>query len=69
VETGVVDEERGRLFREMAGHRKRLVHFHVQVGSRELCQICTERLDDVETVLEAILAWIGADPERVDDSV
>jgi uncharacterized protein YutE (UPF0331/DUF86 family) len=66
VETGVLTEERGRLLREMAGYRNRLVHFYDEVTHQELFRICTEHLGDVEVVLDEILAWIHADPERTE---
>lgn len=69
VDADVLDKERGSMLREMAGYRNRLVHFYDEVTRRELYQICTERVDDVENVLEAILAWIRADPGRSDGKV
>jgi uncharacterized protein YutE (UPF0331/DUF86 family) len=69
VDAGVLDKGRGGLLREMAGYRNRLVHFYDEVTRRELYQICTERVGDVEIVLEAILGWIRADPRRADGAV
>ncbi|MBI3981631.1 MAG: DUF86 domain-containing protein [Gemmatimonadetes bacterium] len=69
IDAGVLDKERGRLLREMAGYRNRLVHFYDEVTRPELYQICTQRVRDVETVMEAILSWIRADPSRTDGAV
>ena len=66
AEAGVLDAATAATLREMAGFRNRLVHFYDQVKQPELYQICTEELRDVEAVLEAILAWIRADPRRLE---
>ena len=63
---GVLGEEQERLLRTLAGYRNRLVHFYQEVSDRELHEICTGQLGDIEHVLEAILDWIAAHPEKVD---
>jgi len=63
---GVLDERAGADLVEMAGYRNRLVHFYDEVGAAELFEICTRRLDDVREVREQILAWLRANPQRVD---
>ena len=67
-EAGVLDEAAARVLSEMAGFRNRLVHFYHQVRRPELYQICTEDVEDVEVVLETILAWVRARPEAADPS-
>lgn len=67
TDVGVLSDERGRLLREMAGYRNRLVHFYDEVTPRELFEICRDRRGDLEAVLEDILAWVRSNPERVDD--
>lgn len=66
IDVGILTEADGHLLREMAGYRNRLVHFYDRVTGRELYEICTDRLTDVERILEAILAWIQAHPENVE---
>lgn len=66
VEAHVLDSALGARLKEMAGYRNRLVHFYDRVTVSELFQICTERSGDIEAVLNAILGWVRADPERVD---
>lgn len=65
-EVGILSEEEGRLLREMAGYRNRMVHFHDEVSRDELHEICSERLGNIEFVLAAILRWVAAHPEQVD---
>lgn len=68
-EVGVLGEQHGTALRHFVGYRNRLVHFYHEVAEAELYEICTGELDDVETVLTAILRWIEAHPEHVDHSV
>lgn len=53
----------------MAGFRNRLVHFYQEVSDRELHEICTSQLDDPEEILKAILDWIKAHPEKLDQQL
>jgi uncharacterized protein YutE (UPF0331/DUF86 family) len=61
----VLDAQHGALLRELAGYRNRLVHFYHEVSDLELYEICTARLGDIESLLEAMLRWINAHPERL----
>jgi uncharacterized protein YutE (UPF0331/DUF86 family) len=63
---GVLDEPAGAALVEMAGYRNRLVHFYDEVGAAELYEICTRRADDVREVRDQLLAWLRANPQRVD---
>jgi len=69
AEVGILDGQQEMLLRTLAGYRNRLVHFYHQVSDRELHEICTRQLGDIETVLEAILGWIAAHPEKTDRQV
>ncbi len=69
VEAAVLDSQHGVLLREMAGYRNRLVHFYDEVTHSELYQICAERSGDIDAVLNAILAWIRADQDRIDGTI
>ena len=51
-------------FVRMAGYRNRLVHFYEMVSEGELYSICSERLDDIESVLGGIHRWIREHPEQ-----
>ncbi|MDE2059918.1 MAG: DUF86 domain-containing protein [candidate division NC10 bacterium] len=66
AQVGVLDAQHGALLRELAGYRNRLVHFYHEVSDLELYEICTARLGDLESLLEAMLRWINAHPERLD---
>jgi uncharacterized protein YutE (UPF0331/DUF86 family) len=50
----------------MAGYRNRLVHFYSAVTPEELFHIRSSRLNDIETVLSALLQWLQAHPELMD---
>lgn len=58
--------DRSAWILEMAGYRNRMVHFYDEVTPRELHEICTDRLPDVEVVLAEILSWVNEHPERVE---
>jgi uncharacterized protein YutE (UPF0331/DUF86 family) len=66
AEQGVLGREAADLLREMAGYRNRLVHFYDEVSARELYEICTVRLGDIERVLSGLVAWIDARPDLID---
>lgn len=48
------------------GYRNRLVHFYDEVTQRELFDITVEHVQDIETVLDALLAWVHSHPDRID---
>ncbi len=66
---GVLDRKQGELLRILAGYRNRLVHFYHEISDFELYTICTSQLGDVEAVVEALVAWLKAHPERMDRSL
>jgi len=66
---GVLSREQGALLQQLAGYRNRLVHFYHEVSDQELYDICTQQLGDVDTALAAIVAWIKAHPEMIDQAL
>ncbi len=66
VSAGVLDDQQGRLLRQMAGYRNRMVHFYHEISQRELYDIVTMELGDVDRALEAILDWLRNHPEMID---
>jgi uncharacterized protein YutE (UPF0331/DUF86 family) len=66
---GVLDKEQGALLRTLAGYRNRLVHFYDEVTELELYNICAWRLGDLDIILAAMVAWIDAHPELIDQSL
>jgi uncharacterized protein YutE (UPF0331/DUF86 family) len=69
VQVGVLDQSQGRLLRNLAGYRNRLVHFYDEVTDRELYEICTGRLGDLEIILDAMVKWVRDHPEMVDQEL
>lgn len=67
-ESGVLDNTECRLLRDMAGYRNRMVHFYHEISPRELFEIRTTGLQDIERILKAMLHWINAHPDRVDST-
>jgi len=65
----VIDEETSRRLSDMAGYRNRLVHFYDEVTPQELYAICTQRTSEINGVMNVLLAWVRAHPEKVDRSL
>ena len=68
-EVGIVDAPLSSMMTEMAGYRNRLVHFYHEVSVEELYQVCTENLTDIESIVQAIMQWVGDHPERIDEEL
>jgi uncharacterized protein YutE (UPF0331/DUF86 family) len=66
---GVLPENYGTLLRQIAGYRNRMVHFYHEVSRNELYLLCTANLKDVEDILESLVAWLRANPDRVDQKI
>jgi uncharacterized protein YutE (UPF0331/DUF86 family) len=69
LEAGVLEEREGTVLRHLAGYRNRLVHFYHEVSELELYEICTGEIGDIEMVLAAVLRWIEAHPDKIDQSL
>src|SRR5439155_21557957 len=54
------------LMMRLAGYRNRMVHFYNAVSDEELRRICGDQLSDIEHLLDALLSWVGAHPDKVD---
>jgi len=67
-EIGILAEREAGLLRDMAGYRNRLVHFYSEVTPQEIFHIRSSRLTDIEDVLSALLRWLQAHPELMDQS-
>ena len=65
TQKGVLSKEDGRILREMAGYRDRMVHFYHEIGERELYDICQGRLTDIEGISEAFSQWLREHPEKI----
>jgi len=68
-EQAVLSASEAELLSTLAGHRNYLVHFYHEVTDEELYSICSTQLGDIETLLAAILAWMKAHPEMVDQTL
>jgi len=69
VAAGLLNEQQGRLLRQMAGYRNRMVHFYHEISERELYDIVATQLEDVDQVLDAILDWLRNHPEMLDQAL
>jgi len=69
VKVGVLTQKEGNLLRELAGYRNRLIHFYHEISNKELYEICTAQLKDIEILLNVIIEWIKMHPEMIDQSL
>ncbi len=65
-EVGIIGRDQGETLSRLAGYRNRLVHFYHEIGVRELYEICTGQLADVDRVTDTIAWWVEHHPEQVD---
>lgn len=63
---GIISDTQGTLLRQIAGYRSRMVHFYHEVSREELYALSTKNLTDLEDILEALIEWLRANPDRVD---
>lgn len=68
-EQGVLSESQGTLLRRIAGYRNRMVHFYHEVSREELYELCIRHLDDIESLLEALVDWIRNHPDQSDQPI
>jgi uncharacterized protein YutE (UPF0331/DUF86 family) len=66
---GVLSEEEGKQLIKIAGYRNRMVHFYQEISNRELFEICTKDLMDIETLLSSILKWVKDHRESIDQGL
>ena len=66
---GLLGTSDAEVLVQLAGYRNRMVHFYHAIADEELRVICRDQLGDVERVLDAILSWLAAHPERVDSDL
>lgn len=63
IATGLLDKKvlsrkNAELMRQMAGYRNRMVHFYHEISPEELYDICTQHLDEIVMLKNALLAWV-----------
>jgi uncharacterized protein YutE (UPF0331/DUF86 family) len=69
TDEGILSEDQGRLLRQIAGYRNRMVHFYHEVTREELYALCTKNLSDVEAILDELVEWLRANPDRMDQQI
>ena len=65
----VLNEGDAKLLRELAGSRNRMVHFYQRVSEKELYDICTRDINDIEAILNVIIQWARDHPEMIDQAI
>jgi uncharacterized protein YutE (UPF0331/DUF86 family) len=57
-EKGIVNKEYARVLTKMAGYRNRMVHLYHEVGAKELYEILSRDLEDIERFNFEIVRFI-----------
>jgi uncharacterized protein YutE (UPF0331/DUF86 family) len=68
-EKAVLAETEAKLLTVLAGYRNRLVHFYHEVSAKELFEICSNQLGDLELIQSAYRRWMKEHSEKVDSSL
>jgi uncharacterized protein YutE (UPF0331/DUF86 family) len=66
---GVLDSEHALLLRVLAGYPNRMVHFYHEITSKALYEICTNEIKHVRKAQEALLNWVQAHQEYMDETL
>ena len=66
---GILHPDEARRLKIVAGYRSRLVHFDHEVTPEELCQICTQELDEILALREAFTRWVRENPQSIDQTL
>lgn len=65
----VLPEKEGNLLLKMAGYRNRMVHFYHEINPKELYEICTDHLDEINIVLSKLKEWLKENKEKMDEGI
>lgn len=68
-EVAILGNQESLRFKTLAGYRNRMVHFYHEITDKELYEICSSQLSDIEDVAGAIKRWINAHPEFIDGTL
>ncbi len=70
ADRGIVPSDRRAALVAMAGYRNRLTHFYDEVKVEDLHdEIVTTHLDEIEAILNEVLAWLRNHPDLMDRSL
>ena len=67
-EENVLSRDHGALLRRIAGYRNRMVHFYHEINREELYRLCGNNLKDIDILLEELIVWMKANPDKIDQS-
>jgi len=65
-EYGVVTSEKFEKLIKIAGYRNRIVHFYQEISSKELFEICSKEIEDIEEILNEILFFLKSNKDIID---
>ncbi len=65
----LLSDDQEILMRQIAGYRNRMVHFYHEISNKELYDLCTQHLKDIENILTALVDWLRNSPEKLDHEI
>ena len=69
AQEGILTDEQQLLLRQIAGYSNRMVHFYHEITSQELYNLCIHHIEDMETLLNALIEWTRKNPELTDKQI
>jgi len=69
IKEEVLRDDQGNLLRQIAGYRNRMVHFYHEISHKELYDLCTQNLKDIETILDALVDWLNSNSDKLDQKI
>ena len=65
-EYGVISKEKLEKLVKIAGYRNRIVHFYQEISDKELFEISSKEIEDIEEIINEILSYLRANKDILD---
>jgi uncharacterized protein YutE (UPF0331/DUF86 family) len=65
----ILNAENHERMKMIAGYRNRMVHYYNEITDKELFEICSHELHDIEKIVQEITDWIKKNPDLIDKSI
>jgi len=68
-EVDVLNEKERDRMKILAGYRNRMVHYYHEISEKEIFEICSSQLSDIEYVVDALKTWINNNPDMTEKTL
>src|SRR6056297_2214739 len=69
AQKNILTKDQQMILRQIAGYRNRMVHFYHEITTQELYNLCTQNIEDIEIILNALLNWLRKNPQLLDTRI